>query len=216
MYHVHFVYCLDYIYLVCALLLVWIVLEKMALLMVMVGLKMFSGGTPGLDTIMAWFPKPFCDINFSTTEASHLIQWRGGRGLRRRSRPWPGSRACWWSPPGGDRSRGSKASLSQQGSVFCEAQFLKRTFPISTSLLYSALTLREPLVLKAVESVEEALVKKVGCSRENLNREEGEDLALEEEDDLHHDGEHCVRYHHRYREVHQRPALGGSEMCYRF
>ena len=53
MYHVHFVYCLDYIYLVCALLLVWIVLEKMALLMVMVGLKMFSGGTPGLDTIMA-------------------------------------------------------------------------------------------------------------------------------------------------------------------
>ena len=25
--------------------------------MVMVGLKMFSGGTPGLDTIMAWFPE---------------------------------------------------------------------------------------------------------------------------------------------------------------
>ena len=34
----------------------WIVLEKIALLMVMVGLKMFMAGTPGLDTIMDWFP----------------------------------------------------------------------------------------------------------------------------------------------------------------
>ena len=34
----------------------WMVLEKIALLMVMVGLKMFMAGTPGLDTIMDWFP----------------------------------------------------------------------------------------------------------------------------------------------------------------
>ena len=34
----------------------WIVLEKIALLMVMVGLKIFMAGTPGLDTIMDWFP----------------------------------------------------------------------------------------------------------------------------------------------------------------
>ena len=35
---------------------VWIVLEKMALLMMIVGEKMLSGGMPGLDTMMAWFP----------------------------------------------------------------------------------------------------------------------------------------------------------------
>ena len=34
----------------------WMVLEKIALLMVMVGLKMLMAGTPGLDTIMDWFP----------------------------------------------------------------------------------------------------------------------------------------------------------------
>ena len=43
---------LDSNYLVGALL-VWIVLEKIALLMVIVGLKMFRGGTPGLETIIA-------------------------------------------------------------------------------------------------------------------------------------------------------------------
>ena len=43
---------LDSNYLVGALL-VWIVLEKMALLIVIVGLKMFKGGTPGLETIIA-------------------------------------------------------------------------------------------------------------------------------------------------------------------
>ena len=37
-------------------LLLWIVLEKMALLMMIVGEKMLRGGMPGLDTIMAWFP----------------------------------------------------------------------------------------------------------------------------------------------------------------
>ena len=35
---------------------VWIVLEKMALLRMIVGEKMLSGGMPGLETIMAWFP----------------------------------------------------------------------------------------------------------------------------------------------------------------
>ena len=43
---------LDSNYLVGALL-VWIVLEKMALLMVIVGLKILRGGTPGLETIIA-------------------------------------------------------------------------------------------------------------------------------------------------------------------
>ena len=51
MFHVEL--SLDSIYLVGALLLVWIVLENMALLMVIVGLKIFRGGTPGLDTIIA-------------------------------------------------------------------------------------------------------------------------------------------------------------------
>ena len=32
------------------------VLEKMALLIMIVGEKILSGGTPGLDTMMAWFP----------------------------------------------------------------------------------------------------------------------------------------------------------------
>ena len=32
-------------------------LENIALLMVIVGLKMFIGGTPGLGSIMAWFPE---------------------------------------------------------------------------------------------------------------------------------------------------------------
>ena len=41
----------------------WIVLEKIALLMVMVGLKMLMAGTPGLDTIMDWFP---ATVNSST------------------------------------------------------------------------------------------------------------------------------------------------------
>ena len=42
---------------------------------------------------------------------------------------------------------------------------------------------------------------------ENLDGEECEDLPLEQEDDLHHDGEHGVRDHHRDGEVHKRPTL---------
>ena len=38
------------------LLLVWMVLEKMALLIMIVGEKILSGGMPGLDMMMAWFP----------------------------------------------------------------------------------------------------------------------------------------------------------------
>ena len=80
----------------------------------------------------------------------------------------------------------------------------------------TVLTLGKPLVFEAVQRVKEALVNKIGCGREDLDRKEGEHLALEEEDYLHHDGEHGVRNHHRYREVHQGPTLGGSEISYRF
>ena len=47
---------MSYLVRVLLLLLVWMVLEKMALLRMMVGEKMLSAGMPGLDTIMAWLP----------------------------------------------------------------------------------------------------------------------------------------------------------------
>ena len=145
-------------------------------------------------------------------------QWRGGREPRRRIRPWLGSQACSLSPPGEVQSPKNKASLSQQGSGVCEAQFLRRKALYSYSYYiigysfhyWSELTLREPLVFEAVERVKEALVNKICSGGKNLDREEGEHLALKEEDDFHHDGEHCVRNHHRYWQVHQGPTLGGS------
>ena len=49
---------------------------------------------------------------------------------------------------------------------------------------------------------------------ENLDGEECEDLPLEQEDDLHHDGEHGVRDHHRDGEVHKRPTLARPANIY--
>lgn len=53
------------------------VLENIELLMEMVGLKMLMGGTPGLFSIMAWFPDT---INSGkTTEKTHpAITWLSG------------------------------------------------------------------------------------------------------------------------------------------
>ena len=68
--------------------------------------------------------------------------------------------------------------------------------------------LREPLVLEAVEGVEQTLVEQVDGGTQDLYRQQGEDLALDQEDDLHHDGEHRVGYHDRDGQIHQRPTLG--------
>ena len=43
----------------------------------------------------------------------------------------------------------------------------------------------------------------------DLDRDEGEDLALHQEDGLHHNAEHSVSNHHRNRQVDERAALGG-------
>ena len=46
---------------------------------------------------------------------------------------------------------------------------------------------------------------------EDLYREQREDLALYQEDDLHHNGEHRVGYHDRDGQIYQWPALGRPE-----
>ena len=46
---------------------------------------------------------------------------------------------------------------------------------------------------------------------EDLDGDEREDLALHQEDDLHHNGEGSVSNHHRYGHVHKRTALGRPE-----
>ena len=71
--------------------------------------------------------------------------------------------------------------------------------------------LREPLVLEAVEGVEQTLVEQVDGGTQDLYRQQGEDLALDQEDDLHHDGEHRVGYHDRDGEIYQWPALRRPE-----
>ena len=74
--------------------------------------------------------------------------------------------------------------------------------------------LREPLVLEAVEGMEQALVDEVDGGTEDFYREQSEDLALDEEDDLHHNGEHGVGYHDGDGEIYQRSALGRPEMIF--
>ena len=49
---------------------------------------------------------------------------------------------------------------------------------------------------------------------EDLYREQSEDLALDEEDDLHHNGEHGVGYHDRDGQIYQRSALGRPKIVY--
>ena len=55
--------------------------------------------------------------------------------------------------------------------------------------------LGEPLVLEAVEGVEKALVDKIDGRAEDFDWEKCEYFALDQEDDLHHDGEDGVRNH---------------------
>ena len=74
--------------------------------------------------------------------------------------------------------------------------------------------LGEPLVLEAVEGVKQALVDEVDGGTEDLYREKSKDLALDEEDDLHHNGEHGVGYHDGDGEIYQRSALGRPEMIF--
>merc|ERR1712002_1394018 len=50
----------------------------------------------------------------------------------------------------------------------------------------------------------QAVVEQVQCSPNYLDRHHGEHLALHQEDDLHHNREHGVGYHHRYRKIHKR------------
>ena len=47
-------------------------------------------------------------------------------------------------------------------------------------------SLGEPLVLKAVETVQQAVVEQVQGGSNDLDGDHGEDLALHQEDDLHH------------------------------
>merc|ERR1719510_1550329 len=56
--------------------------------------------------------------------------------------------------------------------------------------------------------MKQALVDEVDCGTEDLYREKSKDLALDEEDDLHHNGEHGVGYHDGDGEIYQRSALG--------
>ena len=46
---------------------------------------------------------------------------------------------------------------------------------------------------------------------EDLDGDKREDLALHQEDHLHHDAEHSVGDHHRDGQVDQWPSLGGPE-----
>ena len=71
--------------------------------------------------------------------------------------------------------------------------------------------LGEPLVLEAVERVEQTLVDKVDGGTKDLYGEQREDLALDQKDDLHHDGKHSVGYHNRDGEIYQWPALRRPE-----
>ena len=57
------------------------VLEKMELLMDMVGLKMLMGGTPGLFSIMAWLPDTMNKGN-TTENTQPAITWQGGVNIR--------------------------------------------------------------------------------------------------------------------------------------
>ena len=59
--------------------------------------------------------------------------------------------------------------------------------------LYS---LAEPLVLETVEWVEQTLVDKVERGADDLDGEEREHVSLQQEYELHHQREDCVRDHH--------------------
>ena len=74
--------------------------------------------------------------------------------------------------------------------------------------------LREPLVLEAVEGEKEALVDEIDGGTEDFDRQQGEDLALDQEDDLHDNGEHGVGYHDRDGQIYQRSALGRPKIVY--
>ena len=72
-------------------------------------------------------------------------------------------------------------------------------------------SLGEPPLLKTVETVQQAVVEQVQGGSNDLDGNHGEDLALHQEDDLHHNGEGSVSNHHRYGHVHKRTALGRPE-----
>ena len=67
--------------------------------------------------------------------------------------------------------------------------------------------LREPLVLEAVEGVEQTLVDKVDGRAQDFDRKKCEDFALDQEDYLHHDREDRIRNHDGDGEIDQRSPL---------
>ena len=65
------------------------VLEKMELLMEMVGLKMLIGGTPGLFSIMAWLPETM-KRGKTTEKTQPAMTWDSGMlVITARGRPNP-------------------------------------------------------------------------------------------------------------------------------
>ena len=84
---------------------------------------------------------------------------------------------------------------------------LQQRVKINILYTYVLFDLCEPLILEAVEGVEETLVDQVEGGAEDLDGDEREDLALHQEDHLHHDAEDGVGDHHGDGQVDQWPSL---------
>ena len=177
------------------------VLENIELLMEMVGLKMLMGGTPGLFSIMAWFPDTI-NSGKTTEKTQPAITWEI---------------FLYFLSLISTLSYTTHLALRHVGDDRQGQPEPQEVRPVSLNLVESLVQLNplgEPLVLEAVEGMEQALVDEVDGGSEDFYREQSEDLALNQEDDLHHNGEHGVGYHDGDGKIYQRSALGRPEMVY--
>ena len=72
-------------------------------------------------------------------------------------------------------------------------------------------SLREPFVLETVQAVEKTEVEEVEGGAYYFDRQQGDEAALDQKNDLDDNREHRVGDHHRYVHGGQRSAFGVSE-----